>query len=96
MVQNLSPQVSILEIEIKIADFLGKQGFEVKREAKLYGQSGIEHNFNLIATLDDFQHVVEGADQATDFILAGLEHAQAVILLLADSLRRARQFLDRL
>jgi general secretion pathway protein E len=43
---------------MKIADFLSKQGFEVTGTAKLSGQSGIEHSFNLIATLDDgFAHV---------------------------------------
>jgi len=53
VVQDLSPRVSIPELEIKIADFLRKQGFQVTGEAKMRGQSGIDHTFNLVAALDD-------------------------------------------
>ncbi|HEX7475635.1 MAG TPA: ATPase, T2SS/T4P/T4SS family, partial [Dehalococcoidales bacterium] len=53
MVQDISNRVPIPKLEMKIADFLGKQGFEVTGRAKLAGQSGLEHSFNLIATLDD-------------------------------------------
>ncbi len=51
--QKTSEIDSVAELEKQIMEYLAKQGYEVTRSAKLLGQSGIEHTFNLLARLDD-------------------------------------------
>ena len=51
--QKTSQLDSVAELEKQIMEYLSKQGYEVTGNARIRGQSGIEHIFNLLARLDD-------------------------------------------
>ena len=51
--QNLTEDASVNQMEAQLVKYLTGQGYEVTRDVKLRGKSGIEHTFNLLARLDD-------------------------------------------
>jgi len=53
MNQKLTGTVSIPALENRLVKYLTEQGYQVTRDVRLRGRSGIEHTFNLLAKLDD-------------------------------------------
>ncbi|MFH1639401.1 MAG: GspE/PulE family protein [Chloroflexota bacterium] len=67
MNQELTKPSPLPEIISQIAEYLDGQGYQVTKEAKVRGKSGILHNFNLTATQDDgFSNYTIALNVSTD------------------------------
>jgi general secretion pathway protein E len=54
MQRNVTPPANRPEIEDKVANYLQQQGYHVTRSAKITGQSGVGHVFDMLAEADDY------------------------------------------
>ena len=52
--RNDTPPANRPEIEDKVANYLQAEGYHVTKAAKITGQSGVAHVFDMLAEADDF------------------------------------------
>src|SRR5208337_1844522 len=54
MQRNKSLPTDRLKIEEEVTNYLKKQGYQVTKAAKVTGQSGVEHIFDILAEADEY------------------------------------------
>ena len=54
MQRNETPPANRPEIEDKVANYLQLEGYHVTKAAKITGQSGVAHVFDMLAEADDY------------------------------------------